>query len=92
MVLNNVTKFHKILIKTICFRERTLFQKTNAITATWTIIELDKDIILLIPHHRGGEVIYQLVPQVPILYAAVKICPQVVQTIEVSLNTETTHP
>ena len=29
MVLNNVTKFHKILIKTIKLRERTLFQKVN---------------------------------------------------------------
>ena len=27
--LNNVTKFHKILIKTICLRERTLFQMVN---------------------------------------------------------------
>ena len=29
MVLNNVTKFHKILIKTIRLRERTLFQMVN---------------------------------------------------------------
>ena len=29
MVLNNVTKFHKILIKTIRFRERTWFQMVN---------------------------------------------------------------
>ena len=29
MVLNNVTKFHKILIKTIQLRERTLFQMVN---------------------------------------------------------------
>ena len=29
MNLNNVTKFHKILIKTIRFRERTLFQMVN---------------------------------------------------------------
>ena len=29
MVLNNVTKFHKILIKTIRLRERTLFQIVN---------------------------------------------------------------
>ena len=29
MVLNNVTKFHKILIKSIQFRERTSFQMVN---------------------------------------------------------------
>ena len=29
MVLNNVTKFHKILIKNIRLRERTSFQKVN---------------------------------------------------------------
>ena len=29
MVLNNVTKFHKILMKTIRLRERTLFKKVN---------------------------------------------------------------
>ena len=29
MVLNNVTKFHKILIKSIRLRERTLFQMVN---------------------------------------------------------------
>ena len=29
MVLNNVTKFHKILIKNIRLRERTLFQMVN---------------------------------------------------------------
>ena len=29
MVLNNVTKFHKILIKTIRLRELTLFQMVN---------------------------------------------------------------
>ena len=29
MVLNNVTKFHKILIKTIQLIERTLFQTVN---------------------------------------------------------------
>ena len=29
MVLNNVTKFHKILIKTIQLRERTLFKMLN---------------------------------------------------------------
>ena len=38
MVLNNVTKFHKILIKTIRLRERTsfttvIFHKPRAITA-----------------------------------------------------------
>ena len=29
MVLNNVIKFHKILIKNILLRERTLFQMVN---------------------------------------------------------------
>ena len=29
MVLNNVTKFHKILIKSIRFRERTSFKTVN---------------------------------------------------------------
>ena len=29
MVLNNVTKFHKILIKTIQLRDRTWFQMVN---------------------------------------------------------------
>ena len=29
MVLNNVTKFHKILIKSILLRERTSFQMVN---------------------------------------------------------------
>ena len=29
MVLKNMTKFHKILIKTIRLRERTLFQMVN---------------------------------------------------------------
>ena len=29
MVLNNVTKFHKILIKNIRFRKRTSFQMVN---------------------------------------------------------------
>ena len=29
MVLNNVTKFHKILIKSIRLKERTLFQMVN---------------------------------------------------------------
>ena len=52
MVLNNVTKFYKILIKTIRLRERTLFKTVNfhkqrAITTeAWcdmTIIELEED-------------------------------------------------
>ena len=58
MVLNNVIKFHKILIKTIHLRERTSFKKTvnfnkqRAITAEkhgaiWTIIELEEDIMVL---------------------------------------------
>ena len=47
MVLNNVTKFHKILIKNI----RTLFKTVNfhkqmAIGAIWTIIKLE-DIMVL---------------------------------------------
>ena len=56
IVLNNVTKFHKILIKNIRVRERTSFQmvkfhKERAITLdslvqVWTIIELE-DIIVL---------------------------------------------
>ena len=55
-VLNNVTKFHKILIKTIRLRERTSFQmvyfhKQRAITPEslkiWTIIELEEDIMVL---------------------------------------------
>ena len=29
MVLNNVTKFHKILIKTIRLKDRTLYQMVN---------------------------------------------------------------
>ena len=29
MVLNNVTKLHKILIKNICLRERTSFKMVN---------------------------------------------------------------
>ena len=57
MVLNNVTKFHKILIKIIRVRERTSFQmvkfhKERAITLEslvqiWTIIELEEDIMVL---------------------------------------------
>ena len=56
MVLNNVTKFHKILIKIIRVRERTSFKTVNfrqqrAITTEsmviWTIIELEEDIMVL---------------------------------------------
>ena len=57
MVLNNVTKFHKILIKNIRVRERTSFQmvkfhKERAITLEslvqiWTIIELEEDTMVL---------------------------------------------
>ena len=57
MVLNNVTKFHRILIKNIRVREWTSFQivkshKERAITLEsleqiWTIIELEEDIIVL---------------------------------------------
>ena len=57
MVLNNVTKFHKILIKSIRLREGTSFKTLNfhkqrAITAEsmvrlWTIIKLEKDIMVL---------------------------------------------
>ena len=56
MVLNNVNKFHKILIKNIRLRERTLFQMVNFhkqrdITtdsrAILTIIELEEDIMVL---------------------------------------------
>ena len=57
MVLNNVTKFYKILIKNIRVRERTLFQmvkfhKERAITLEslvqiWTITELEEDIMVL---------------------------------------------
>ena len=61
MVLNNVTKFHKILIKSIQLSERTSFQMKNfhkqmAITtesmvrsggAIWTIIQLEEDIMVL---------------------------------------------
>ena len=58
MVQNNVTKFHKILIKNIRVTERTSFKMVNfhkqrAITtkkkpgAIWTIIELEEDIMVL---------------------------------------------
>ena len=58
MVLNNVTKFHKILIKTIRLRERTSFKAVNFHKqfkshnyrkhgAIWTIIELEENIMLL---------------------------------------------
>ena len=57
MVLNNVIKFHKILIKNIRVRERTSlktvnFHKQRAITtempgAIWTIIKLEEDIMVL---------------------------------------------
>ena len=56
MVLNNVTRFHKILIKTIRLRERTSFKTVNfhkqmAITtesgAIWTIIKHEEEIMVL---------------------------------------------
>ena len=54
MVLNNMTKFHKILIKNFQVREWTSFKKVNfhkqrAITtgAIWIIIELEEDIMVL---------------------------------------------
>ena len=53
MVLNNVTKFHKILIKSIWLRERTSFQLVNfnkqrAITTEGMgIIKLEEDIMVL---------------------------------------------
>ena len=57
MVLNNVTKFHKILIKNIRVRERTSFQMVKfhkervisleSLVQIWTIIELAEDIIVL---------------------------------------------
>ena len=51
-VLNNVTKFHKNLIKSIRLRERTSFQMVNFHKqrkhgAIWTIIELEEDIMVL---------------------------------------------
>ena len=56
MVLNNVTKFHKILIKTILLRERILFKMVNfhkkkghnweKHVAIWTIFKLE-DIMIL---------------------------------------------
>ena len=56
MVVNNVTKFDRILIKTIPLRERTSFKMVNFInkghnyrkqSAIWTIIELEEDIVVL---------------------------------------------
>ena len=54
MVLNIVTKFHKILIKTIRLRGRASFktvnfhkQRTIKPGAIWTIIELEEDIMVL---------------------------------------------
>ena len=52
MVLNNVTKFHKILIKTIRLRVQTSFKTVNfhkqrAIAAELTIIEFEEDIMVL---------------------------------------------
>ena len=47
-----MTKFHKILIKSIRLRERTSFQMVNfhkqrVITTEWTINELEEDIMVL---------------------------------------------
>ena len=52
MVLNKVTKFHKILIKNICVREQTSFKMVNfhkqkAITTESLIIKLEEDIMVL---------------------------------------------
>ena len=54
MALNNVTKFHKILIKTIRLRERTSFktvkfhkQRAIYLLKAWTIIELEEDTTVL---------------------------------------------
>ena len=52
MVLNNVTKFHKILIKNILVREQTSFKTVNGHNyrkpgAIWTIIKLEEDIMVL---------------------------------------------
>ena len=57
MVLNNMTKFHEILIKNTRVRERTSFQMVNFHKqrgyyslkpgAIWTIIELEEDIMVL---------------------------------------------
>ena len=55
MILNNVTKFHRIMIKTIRVREHTLFKtvifhkQRRAITAEkhgaiWTIIKFEEDV------------------------------------------------
>ena len=46
MVPNNVTKLHKILIKSICLRERTSFQMLN-FHKQRNIIELEEDIVVL---------------------------------------------
>ena len=56
MYLNNVTKFHKILMKNIRVRERTSFKTVNFHKqrpqllkpgAIWTIIELEEGIMVL---------------------------------------------
>ena len=52
MVLNNLTKFHKILIKNIRLRERKSFQMVNFHKkghngAIWIIIELEEVIMVL---------------------------------------------
>ena len=56
-MLNNVTKFHKILIKNIRLREQTSFKilnfhkqrtiTTESILRYMTIIELEEDIVVL---------------------------------------------
>ena len=68
MVLNNVTKFHKILTKNIWLRERTSFQmmnfhkqkaiKTESMMRYYTIIDFNEvDIRIYLPEkviiHRG---------------------------------------
>ena len=52
MVLNDVTKFHKILIQSISLRERTSLQMVNfhkqrLLTPEGTIIELEENIMVL---------------------------------------------
>ena len=52
MVLNNVTKFHKILIKSIQLREWNIvsngeFYKQRKHGGIWTIIKLEEDIMVL---------------------------------------------
>ena len=42
MVLNNVTKFHKILISNIRVRERTLSGQTYVITYVSTYVRTDR--------------------------------------------------